>query len=299
MASADVVPLSVFDKVNYDEFIFYVYAFHPPAPPKAVLEAALAKTLADYREWVGRLGVDASGNPAAIMLNDAGARQCRRSRGSADHGDQRAEPVPELRRRRGAAAGPGHAVPVRLPPSYSASPCTTRSPTGRACRTSWWRGARPLAASCCGPVGVAGDHGAGAALPASGARRGAHIPGGGPDGRTHGAYFRSFVDFASSGAVEEEALVPTADAAEAPVSTGIDVDSLLAIPFAGLDFGCGPPFFFRPGCGRAPVAGAIYVLKSFEGDGSVDAYVPLGRRTMDAFRKCCYSMPPMVANARL
>jgi hypothetical protein len=72
-ASAAVVPLSVFDKVNYDEYIFYVYAFHPPAPPNAVLEAALAKTLAEYREWAGRLGVDASGNPA-ILLNDAGAR---------------------------------------------------------------------------------------------------------------------------------------------------------------------------------------------------------------------------------
>ncbi|WVZ50544.1 hypothetical protein U9M48_001786 [Paspalum notatum var. saurae] len=72
-ASADVVPLSVFDKVNYDEFVFYIYAFHPPAPPTAVLEAALAETLAEYREWARRLGVDAGGNPA-IMLNDAGAR---------------------------------------------------------------------------------------------------------------------------------------------------------------------------------------------------------------------------------
>ncbi|WVZ50546.1 hypothetical protein U9M48_001788 [Paspalum notatum var. saurae] len=107
--------------------------------------------------------------------------------------------------------------------------------------------------------------------------------------RIDGAYFRSFVDFASSGAVEEEGLVPTADdAAEAPPHTGIDVDSLLTIPFTGLDFGCGPHFFFRPGCGPAPVAGAIYVLKSFEGDGSVDAYVPLFSRAMDAFKKCCY-----------
>jgi hypothetical protein len=47
--------------------------------------------------------------------------------------------------------------------------------------------------------------------------------------RIDDAYFRSFVDFASSGAVEEEELVPTAtaDAAEVPLCTDIDVDCLL------------------------------------------------------------------------
>jgi hypothetical protein len=72
-ASAEVVQLSVFDKVSYDEYITGVCAFHPPAPPNDVLEAGLATALAEYREWAGRLGVDGTGN-RAIMLNDAGAR---------------------------------------------------------------------------------------------------------------------------------------------------------------------------------------------------------------------------------
>lgn len=69
----DVVPLSVFDKVSYDEYVTGLCAFHPPAPANDVLEAGLAKALAEYREWAGRLGADAGGNPA-IVLDDAGAR---------------------------------------------------------------------------------------------------------------------------------------------------------------------------------------------------------------------------------
>ena len=95
--------------------------------------------------------------------------------------------------------------------------------------------------------------------------------------------------------------MPTADAAEVPLCTNMDVDCLLAIPFHKLDFGCGPPFFFRPGYGHAPVDGAIYILRSFRGDGSVDAYVPLFSRHMDAFMRCCYTFPttPTMAGARL
>uniref|UniRef100_A0A8R7PM44 Agmatine coumaroyltransferase-2 n=1 Tax=Triticum urartu TaxID=4572 RepID=A0A8R7PM44_TRIUA len=68
-AGGNVIPLSVFDRVNYDEYIFYVYAFHPPAPPSVALEAALARALAAYPEWAGRLGAG-----PAIVLCDAGAR---------------------------------------------------------------------------------------------------------------------------------------------------------------------------------------------------------------------------------
>ncbi|VAH54676.1 unnamed protein product [Triticum turgidum subsp. durum] len=67
--AGDVIPLSVFDMVNYDEYIFYVYAFHPPAPPSVALEAGLARALAAYLEWAGRLG-----DGPVIVLCDAGAR---------------------------------------------------------------------------------------------------------------------------------------------------------------------------------------------------------------------------------
>ncbi|RLM58307.1 hypothetical protein C2845_PM18G11610 [Panicum miliaceum] len=68
-----VVPLTVFDKVNFDQYISGVTLFHPPAPPHRALELGLAKALAVHRMWAGRLGVDAGGN-RAILLNDARAR---------------------------------------------------------------------------------------------------------------------------------------------------------------------------------------------------------------------------------
>ncbi|RLM58765.1 hypothetical protein C2845_PM18G10980 [Panicum miliaceum] len=72
-ATADFVPLTVLDKVAVDAYISRIYFFRPPAPPNSVVEAGLAKALAEYREWAGRLGVDACGN-RGILLNDAGVR---------------------------------------------------------------------------------------------------------------------------------------------------------------------------------------------------------------------------------
>ncbi|KAL6634275.1 hypothetical protein ACP70R_026946 [Stipagrostis hirtigluma subsp. patula] len=72
-ATADAVPLSVFDKATFNTHISVIYGFRPPAPSNAVLEAGLAKVLVEYREWVGRFGVDAAGN-RDILLTDEGAR---------------------------------------------------------------------------------------------------------------------------------------------------------------------------------------------------------------------------------
>ncbi|CAL4906279.1 unnamed protein product [Urochloa decumbens] len=113
--------------------------------------------------------------------------------------------------------------------------------------------------------------------------------------RVDEGYFRSFVDFASSGAVEEEGLVPAADAAETVYCLDVEVDSLLHAPFYDMDFGGGPPFFFMPS--YLPVEGSVFVVRSFAGDRSVDAYVPLFGRDVDAFHKCCYSLE--MADARL
>jgi hypothetical protein len=437
-ASAAVVPLSVFDKVNYDEYIFYVYAFHSPAPPNAVLEAALAKTLAEYREWAGRLGVDASGNPA-ILLNDAGARfgeatadvefggstvvllttgpkvlslypscdgveelllvQATRFRcgslvlgftmhhkvadgpamwnfmvawGQATRGvandpvpvhdrtslfaRRRDSPTPPPRikfehrgaefKPRGERPGSEGGVVVRAddevvvhrvhfsrewitelksrashggaPRPYTTLQCVAahlwrciteaRGLDGReATRIRIAVNGRARMVRPRVPEGYTGSVVLWA-RPATTARELLGRPLryaveliSREVARIDDAYFRSFIDFASSGAVEKEQLVPTADAAEVPLCTDIDVDCLLAIPFHKLDFGCGPPFFFRPGYGHAPVDGAIYILRSFQGDGSVDAYVPLFSRHMDAFMRSCYSFPttPTMAGARL
>ncbi|TVU24277.1 hypothetical protein EJB05_26699, partial [Eragrostis curvula] len=52
--------------------------------------------------------------------------------------------------------------------------------------------------------------------------------------RTDDRYFRSLIDFASSGAVEEEGLVPTADAAKMVLSPDGEA---LGFPFRYIDFG--------------------------------------------------------------
>jgi hypothetical protein len=116
--------------------------------------------------------------------------------------------------------------------------------------------------------------------------------------RVDRSYFRSFVDFVASGTVEAEGLVPAADAREvvlSGVSPNIKVDSWLGFPLYDLDFGGGRPCFFMPS--YLPVEGLLFLLPSCNGDGSVDAYVPLFSRHMDTFKSCFYSVN--VSNSRL
>ncbi|CAA0813516.1 Shikimate O-hydroxycinnamoyltransferase [Striga hermonthica] len=67
------IPLSVFDKVTYDQHVAVIYAYRPPTPPNSIIELGLRKVLAVYREWAGRLGKDTNGEPV-IFLNDEGVR---------------------------------------------------------------------------------------------------------------------------------------------------------------------------------------------------------------------------------
>jgi hypothetical protein len=114
--------------------------------------------------------------------------------------------------------------------------------------------------------------------------------------RVDGRYFRSFVDFASSGAVEREGLVRTAVSSELVARTNIELDSVLGIPFYDLDFGTGKPLLFMPTYSTPqPVEGAAFLVPAASGDGGVVAYVPLYRRSVDAFASCCYSLPPVAA----
>ncbi|KAL0436974.1 UNVERIFIED_CONTAM: Agmatine coumaroyltransferase-2 [Sesamum radiatum] len=69
----DYTPLSVFDKVTYDQHVAVIYAYNPPTPSNATIELGLRKALAAYREWAGRLGRDGNGEPI-ILLNDEGVR---------------------------------------------------------------------------------------------------------------------------------------------------------------------------------------------------------------------------------
>jgi hypothetical protein len=114
--------------------------------------------------------------------------------------------------------------------------------------------------------------------------------------RVDGRYFRSFVDFASSGAVEREGLVRTAVSSELVARTNIELDSVLGIPFYDLDFGTGKPLLFMPTYSTPqPVEGAAFLVPAASGDGGVVAYVPLYRGSVDAFASCCYSLPPVAA----
>ncbi|KAK3119237.1 hypothetical protein QOZ80_9BG0716400 [Eleusine coracana subsp. coracana] len=109
-------------------------------------------------------------------------------------------------------------------------------------------------------------------------------------------YFRSFIDLASSGAVEEEGLTPTADATKMVLSPDVEVYSLLGFQFHEIDFGTGAPFFHMRG--YVAEEGLVFVVPSFSGDGSIYAYVNFFRRDMEMFKRCCYSVIA-AADARL
>ncbi|TVU24291.1 hypothetical protein EJB05_26715, partial [Eragrostis curvula] len=85
--------------------------------------------------------------------------------------------------------------------------------------------------------------------------------------RTDGRYFRSFVDFASSGSVEQEWLVPTPEAAKMVLSSDVEVYSLLGFAFRDIDFGSGVPFFHMRG--YVAEEGLVFLVPSLSGHGSV------------------------------
>ncbi|PVH35189.1 hypothetical protein PAHAL_7G122400 [Panicum hallii] len=416
-AAPEVVPLSVFDKANFDTYVSVIYVFRPPTPPNAALEAGLARALAEYREWAGRLGVDPRTGGRAILLSDEGARLVEAAADVLLDAVLPLSPAPEVTRlhpsedgaeelmlvqltrfacgglavgftahhlvsdgratsnffvawsqaTRGAALDPapvhdraaffrprdpprvefehrgvefkkpaahqhakaalgisngdGHDDEVVVHKAHFSREFISRlksqaSPpgAGRPCSTlrcvvaHLWRcitAARGLDGVC-----IAVDGRARMSPPVPDGYTGNVVLWARPTAaardlvarplrhavelinrelaRVDGAYFGSFVDFAASGAVEEEGLVPAADAAEMVLSPSIEVDSWLRIPFYDLDFGGGRPCFFMPS--YLPVEGLLILLPSCHGDGSVDAYVPLFSRNMDAFKSCCYSV---------
>lgn len=102
------------------------------------------------------------------------------------------------------------------------------------------------------------------------------------------AYFQSFVDFASSGVVEEEGLETTAVLTRDVLCPDLDVDSWLTFPFQELDLGTGGPSYFMPP--YIPTEGMFFLVPSCLGDGSVDAFVPVFKHSLEAFKQCCCSV---------
>ncbi|XP_062182965.1 agmatine coumaroyltransferase-2-like [Phragmites australis] len=412
-AVAEAVLLTVFDKVNYNQYISGINFFRPPVPPNAVLEAGLARALAEYREWAGRLGVDAN-DSRVILLNNAGARFVEATADVTLDSVMPPEASPEVLSLHPDGTGAEELMLVQVTRFACGSVAVGHTmhhivADGRAASNfllAWGQAARrasfdpvpvhdraSLFVPRC-PPRVEFDHrgvefkprgekkgrgndvddevvvhrvhfnqeflselkllaSAGAARPISTLQCvAAHLwqcitKARGLDGREvtrlrvavdgrarmstprvpagytgnvvlwacptttaqeltatplrhavelisrevsriDDAYFRSFIDFANSIAVEEEDLVPTADAAETVLSPDVEVDSLLHVPFYDLDFGGGPPFFFMPS--YLPVEGSVFVVRSFSGARGVDAYVPLFSRAVDTFKNCCYSL---------
>lgn len=100
-------------------------------------------------------------------------------------------------------------------------------------------------------------------------------------------YFKSFIDFANYKA-EEEALIPTADANESILFPNLEVHSWLRFPFYDVDFGGGCPYIFMPS--YFPTEGSMFLLPSFFGDGSIDAFIPLFQENLASFKQVCYSI---------
>ncbi|KAF7060344.1 hypothetical protein CFC21_067140 [Triticum aestivum] len=105
--------------------------------------------------------------------------------------------------------------------------------------------------------------------------------------RVDGAYFQSFVDFATSGAAEKDGLARSAVCKDAHCPD-VEVDSWLTFPFYELDFGTGSPRYFMPA--YFPTEGMLFLAPSNFGDGSVDAFVPLFQENLEVFKECCYSL---------
>ncbi|TVT98734.1 hypothetical protein EJB05_55964, partial [Eragrostis curvula] len=422
---ADVVPLTVLDKVNFDQHISDIFFFHPPAPSSHILEAGLAKALAVYREWAGRLGTNAKSGDRAILLNDAGVRFVEATADVTLDSVMPLELSPELLRLhpsgdgaeelmlvqvtrfacggfvvattgqhlvsdgraarafivawgkavRGAELDPVHhdragVFAPRSPPrvdfehrgaefkkkrthreeveivvngggdnhtgdkdevvvrmvSFSremitelkslatAAGATRRCSTFQCMAAHLWRCVTKAR-------GLDGDQTTTLKIAVDGRARMRDPPV--PEGYTGNAvlwarpaatadelltrplnhavelisralaavddgYFRSFIDFASSGAVEEEGLVPTADPEKMVHSPDVEVYSQMRIPLYNLDFGTGRPFLYLPS--YLPEEGLVFIMPASSGDGSIDVQVCLFSRDMDVFKNCCYSI---------
>ena len=99
-------------------------------------------------------------------------------------------------------------------------------------------------------------------------------------------YFKSFIDFANHEVNED--LIPTADMKKDTLCPNLEVDSWLRFPFYDLDFGTGCPFVFMPS--YYPTEGMMFLVPSFIGDGSIDAFIPLYHDNLPTFKKICYSL---------
>ncbi|XP_065019932.1 agmatine hydroxycinnamoyltransferase 1-like [Musa acuminata AAA Group] len=403
------VPLSVFDKITYDTHMAVIYAFRPPTPSNTDIEKGLATVLSEYREWAGRLGEDARGEPV-VLLNDAGAQVFQASSDAPldvagllkpspalltlHPGIQGVEELVQVQLTRfacgslvvgftahhlvadghaaskflvawGAATRglPIHPIPFRgrsalfvprEPPrvefQHRGAEFTTKKmfnakddplkddivvhkahftkpfltalkakaslgskrqySTFESLVAHLWRvisKARGLDERTTSDVRISVDGRRRLSPPVPDEYLGNLVLWAFPRAQVgelinsplqHAAalihegiervddrYFRSFIDFAKSAAVELEGLVTTADMNEWVVSPNLEVHSWLRFPFYDVNFGGGTPFCFMPT--YSPVEGMLVLLPSTVGDGSIEVYVPLFNHNLATFKHLC------------
>uniref|UniRef100_A0A0D3H9K1 Uncharacterized protein n=1 Tax=Oryza barthii TaxID=65489 RepID=A0A0D3H9K1_9ORYZ len=291
-AAPDVeyIPLSIFDKVTYKMQMAIIYAFPPPAPSTAAIEKGLAAVLAQYRAFAGQLGESPDGE-AAVVLNDRGARLVEAAV-DADLVDMApAKPTPELLRLHPDLEGELQEVVLlqltrfrcgSLAVGFTSNHVVADGHATSNFLVAWGRATRGL------PMGAPPVHHHAALFkPRPSPRHAAQVI---HDevARVDGAYFRSFLDFALSGAGgDKEGLAPSAVLKDV-LCPNAEVDSWLTFPFYELDFGTGSPTYFMPS--YFPTEGMLFLVPSYLGDGSVDAFVPVFNHNLEAFKECCYSM---------
>ncbi|CAM0902256.1 unnamed protein product [Alopecurus aequalis] len=308
--TTDVVPLTVLDKANFDTYISVIYAFRPPAPPNAVLEAGLARALIDYREWAGRLGVDANDN-RAILLNDAGARFVEATADVALDTVMPLKPTPEVLCLHPSGDDRPEELMLIQVTRFACGSLVVGFTTqhivsdGRATGNFFVAWSQATRGAGIDPVPVhdrasffvprdpplvehdnrgiefkpyvKDHHGGNVACGLVGwQRRGG---GGGQGALKQGVHLQA--RGAGVGGCAP-AVQHAAVRGGAPVAVHDEGAR------ARRDFGGGRPFFFMPS--YLPVEGLLILLPSFLGDGSVDAYVPLFSRDMDTFKNSCYNL---------
>jgi shikimate O-hydroxycinnamoyltransferase len=100
--------------------------------------------------------------------------------------------------------------------------------------------------------------------------------------------FRSFVDFASSGAVETEGLQKTVVLRDAHAVPGLGGGQLAHVPVLRARLRRGQPQLLMPS--YFPTEGMLFLVPSYLGDDSVDAFVPVFEHSLEAFKQCCYNI---------
>ncbi|MCL7044405.1 hypothetical protein MKW94_012945 [Papaver nudicaule] len=99
-------------------------------------------------------------------------------------------------------------------------------------------------------------------------------------------YFKSFIDFANSN-MQNEDLTLDGECWEVPTFwPNLEVDSWLGFPFDAVDFGFGKPYIFMPSFGAWE--GVVYLVHSFDGDGSIDVYITLFQQYLNLFQEICF-----------